>query len=202
QSIEWRRENDIDQILSWDPTPEYRYEYPYHIGTTRDNGLFVILLPGRVDVKAASQTAESSEYFQKYLNMILAEITLALKDRKDSGGIPVTQVVLIADFEGFSYTSMLSVAVFRLIKIFASTFDANEPERLKIGYIINASRVFSLMLSLLKPVLAQKTLSKLTAVSSNRNTCKELLLEIISEEELPILYGGTERNSLVNRFLN
>ncbi|CAG7827333.1 unnamed protein product, partial [Allacma fusca] len=24
-SIEWRRENDIDQILSWDPTPEYRY---------------------------------------------------------------------------------------------------------------------------------------------------------------------------------
>ena len=70
-------------------------------------------------------------------------------------------------------------------------YEANYPETLKTCYVVNASRVFQMLYSIVKPMLTARTLSKLQVFGSNEEQWKAVLLEKIPASELSVHFGGS-----------
>ncbi|GIY75919.1 SEC14-like protein 2 [Caerostris extrusa] len=68
------------------------------------------------------------------------------------------------------------------------TYEANYPERLKTAYIINASVYFSLIFSIIKPLLSGNTIKKISI--HGKEGWKENLVEVIDADVLPGFLGG------------
>lgn len=68
------------------------------------------------------------------------------------------------------------------------------PEHLYKAFIINAPSVFSVGWSLIKGFLPERTIKKVEVLGKDY---KDRLLQFISEEELPIIYGGKNPNVVI-----
>jgi hypothetical protein len=70
---------------------------------------------------------------------------------------------------------------------------ANFPEHMYKSFIINAPSVFSVGWSIIKPLLPERTIKKVMILGSD---FKDVLLQYIPEEELPVEYGGKNDKTL------
>ena len=75
-------------------------------------------------------------------------------------------------------------------------FEANYPERLKACIIVNAPKIFSILFSLIKPLLTARTMAKLQIHASNAAKWKVALLNNVPADQLPTKYGGTKSLAL------
>jgi hypothetical protein len=71
-------------------------------------------------------------------------------------------------------------------------YEANYPEFLRRVFVINAPKIFSLLYSMIKPFMHEKTRNKVQIYSYDPAQWQAALLEDIDPEELPACYGGTK----------
>ena len=71
-------------------------------------------------------------------------------------------------------------------------YEANYPEFLRRVFVINAPKIFSLLYSMIKPFMHEKTKNKVQIYSYDAAQWKAALLEDIDPQELPVCYGGTK----------
>eukprot|EP00971_Amphidinium_carterae_P246793 4901541-Amphidinium_carterae.1 len=78
----------------------------------------------------------------------------------------------------------------RVLKEAVTTIQNHYPEMMGKMVIINAPKVFSIAWSFVKPMLDEKTVSKISIFSRDRESYSKALLELVDEDQLPALFGG------------
>lgn len=69
--------------------------------------------------------------------------------------------------------------------------EANYPEFLRRVFVINAPKIYSILYSLSKPFMHEKTRNKVRIYGHDADQWKAALLEDFHPQELPACYGGT-----------
>jgi phosphatidylinositol/phosphatidylcholine transfer protein len=98
---------------------------------------------------------------------------------------PISSAVQISDLTGFGVRHAKGLS---LLKHFIEIDAANYPETLSKAFVINAPWYYSVMWKIIRPLVDPVTRQKVHVLGSN---FKEVLLQHIDADQLPIEYGGS-----------
>jgi CRAL/TRIO domain len=95
------------------------------------------------------------------------------------------EFVAVIDLEGFKWSNSLPIP---LIKDAVTLLKRHYPYRLGGVFIINGSAAFTLLWSIIKPIMPRKTLSKTFVI--NKKQIKKTMCEKLGKEFVEEAYGG------------
>ena len=151
----------------------------------------MFILPiGLWDLRDIVEAGDIVPGFRSILR-VLEKMEYEVKVASQRLGKPVNQVILIFDFQQFSYRQLSNRTVNQGAIEFFRIFEANYPELVKICMFINTPRIFPLFFSLLKPFISSRTMSKMEFYGPHKNKWMTALLRRVPMENLPPHYGGT-----------
>ncbi|ODN04835.1 SEC14-like protein 2 [Orchesella cincta] len=184
-SLNWRAENDIDNVLERKFDEFYFQHFPYSAEGYDKTGRPVTSISyanGKWDFRKVDEP-DRAEGFKAYTAYIFEDIVNKIRmqnaKRKTTGEPPVRQYILLIDYTGFTYSQLIN-------------FAAHYPELLYKCIFINCPGFIGTLMSLLKPLLANKTFQKIEYYGYNREEWENVLYEMIDEDQLPPEFGGTE----------
>ncbi|GBG27855.1 Phosphatidylinositol/phosphatidylcholine transfer protein SFH9 [Hondaea fermentalgiana] len=187
ESLKWRRENDIDKILSKPQGNFFRIKslFPHAwFGNDADDNLVTLErfsdVRKNVDaLKKAGITAEDFAAHCVFLNEFWIKNRLTrtgrlnkIVDIKDVGLAQLTREVI-------NYFQPMNHAM------------QQYPELIVNIYVVNASLSFRFIWAAVKPFLAKKTTEKIHFPSGSNEKLKALLRSLMDPSILPEEYGGT-----------
>lgn len=105
------------------------------------------------------------------------------------------QFSIIIDLKNLSFRTVTSLDAMQGIMEAVRAFEANYPETMQVGYMLNAPYVFEIAWRLIKPFVSEHTHSKLKFLGSDVRTWKEEMLKYMDIDQFPEQYGGTVPNS-------
>ncbi|KAF2366394.1 CRAL-TRIO lipid binding domain [Trinorchestia longiramus] len=189
RSEEWRKELDIDHILEWEP-PEVIKKYgPQGCpGLDKYGGAVLVVPHGLADMRGLLQSASIMDYV-KSTALCLEQCKAMMAEESKKRGYPVCQLTCIFDLEGFSYKEFTFKPALDAVIALMQVYESNYPELLRVGYVINAPKIFTVAYAMLKPFLQEVTINKIQIFG--RTGWQELLLQDIDAEVLPKHWGGT-----------
>ncbi|CAG7836500.1 unnamed protein product [Allacma fusca] len=194
KSFKWREENDLEDILTWEPPEILKRLSPYDLNTDKDGFPVVIVSAGRVDLKRILQAGYMKEFI-RYNIQTWERAMEKMKGRLTPDGVPMTQYVCVLDMEGLSMKYVASIKVIELIKTAIQNFESNYPEILGKCYVINVSRAFQILFGIAKPLMSGRTIQKIEIMTTEEKW-KPVLLGVIDANQLPECYGGTASSNL------
>jgi hypothetical protein len=193
----WRKENEIDTIRNHQLPPHFRTALPYDIiGLDYDNCPVLVLPLGRWDLKTLANSGEAKE-FLRFKDQIHETLVELMRGKLTPEGVPVTQFSVVVDLEQISFRQT-SLTVLEMMRDDLSRFESNFPERLKTNFIINAPWFLSIAMNFIRPFTSARTLEKFKVYGSDRTKWIPALQALLSEDQLPVLYGGQNKNSRLN----
>ena len=98
------------------------------------------------------------------------------------------EFVAVIDLEGFKWSNSLPIP---LIKEAVTLLKRHYPYRLGGVFIINGSAAFTLLWSIIKPIMPRKTLSKTFVI--NKKQIKKTMCDKLGKEFVEEAYGGDVR---------
>jgi len=124
----------------------------------------------------------------RVVGLVEEEMRLSMKRL----GKPVTEAVVIADFQGVEYLKHLNnlTAIQGGIES-CKIFEQYCPESIKSVTCINTMSLFKIGFDIVKPFLSNKSLKKLEVFGCDKNKWMPVLRRRIPQELLPPRYGGT-----------
>ncbi|OXA51810.1 SEC14-like protein 4 [Folsomia candida] len=210
KSFEWRTENNVDSALKKPLDPFIKATFPYSLRGKDLQGrpVFEVCL-GDWDIRKAIDEGKEEEFLH-LVHYVLEEIVEEIRASNDSeegsstskkmkdgeGGspsspFPNTQFTYLVNWEGYTYSQLLHWRAVQHLLKFASQYEAHYPEIMYKAVFINCPAIFPLFLSLLKTILAQKTLSKIEMFGSNRDEWEPALDALVEEKERSESFGGS-----------
>ncbi|XP_006869310.1 PREDICTED: putative SEC14-like protein 6 isoform X3 [Chrysochloris asiatica] len=102
-------------------------------------------------------------------------------------GKKVDQILVIFDIEGLGLRHLWKPGV-EFVQEFLIRLEANYPEMLKNVIIVKAPKLFPVAFNLIKSYISEDTRRKLVILGAN---WKQELLQYISPDQLPVVFGGT-----------
>ena len=190
--VEWRKKNDIDNILSWDKPVLKNYLTLGHLGVDNTGSPVLIVPYGFMDVKGLIECVTQDE-FVLYVMKIIETTKVEMAKQSKIMGKPVTQMVVIFDMDKFCYTDFINKTVFNSITEALGCFQAYYPEFMKTAYVINAPTIFQYAFKMLKHFLAPRLVEKVRIF--DKSGWKEELLSKMSPSILPIYWGGQRKDA-------
>ena len=142
-------------------------------GETTDGAAVFVYRPGLVDKDTD-------------LHTLMAYGVLALEKLLEREENQICGVASVEDLENFGLGMFLKVSPFELAKL-NSVYQDAMPIRFRAIYLLNEGKVFDVLMTLFKPFLKKKLLSRIHPLGSNYKK----LHEYISPSVLPPHYGGT-----------
>nr|CDS34833.1 hypothetical transcript [Hymenolepis microstoma] len=187
--LQWRSENKLDELLTSFTMPEVIEKYfPGGICGQDKFGRPAFICPaGATDVFGLMRSASRTQLaFSRYYVMekIIEEV-LPAQSRKMSK--PIDQLVVIFDLQHMNRRQLWRPWV-NIVLEMTSIFEINFPELMAVCFVLNAPSFFSMVFSLLKPLLSKETQDKIHILGSNY---LDDLLKLFNPEDLPAHYGGT-----------
>lgn len=188
QSIKWRQEFDLERALrEWqeDTSPQaerLRKAWPCCVhGVDRHGCPTYYARYGIIDMGALVRDAG----FKRVLTLVLSEQRQLeeglLKVARATGTHPV-QVTCVADFEGMQWgRAMGSVKPFMALQ---NILDSHFPERLRVGVVVRAPKLFSGVYKLVEPFLTQDTRAK-ARIFGPAVAPAAALMEFVPPDQIP-----------------
>ncbi|CAL1296163.1 unnamed protein product [Larinioides sclopetarius] len=190
KTISWRKEFKVDSMLTDYKPQEVLVKYfPYSLIGFDKEGFPVRYVDFAADEKGIFRSAKKVDLV-KYGIFLLEKDSELLKTQSQKLGKPITKVRYICNFAGVTLSKATNKTSIELLILGIGIFQDNYPEYVFAMYIINASIYYSLMFSVAKTVVATEVLNKFHSISSDKQ--KEVLLEVIDENELPAFLGGNK----------
>ncbi|XP_006869309.1 PREDICTED: putative SEC14-like protein 6 isoform X2 [Chrysochloris asiatica] len=127
---------------------------------------------------------------QNLLRDKLQNCELLLQDCEQQSqklGKKVDQILVIFDIEGLGLRHLWKPGV-EFVQEFLIRLEANYPEMLKNVIIVKAPKLFPVAFNLIKSYISEDTRRKLVILGAN---WKQELLQYISPDQLPVVFGGT-----------
>lgn len=189
----WRRDFDLERRLrEWreDTSPEaerLRAAWPCGVHGVDRRGVPVYYARyGLIDLAALVRDAG----FDRVLCLALSEqqqLGAGLLAAARARGAHPVQVVCVADFEGMSWRrAMRSVKPFLALQ---RVLDDHFPERLAVGFVARAPRLFSGVYKAAEPFLAKDTRAKVR-ICGPADDHVRALAELVPRESIPRFLGG------------
>ena len=110
------------------------------------------------------------------------------------------EFVAVIDLEGFKWSNSLPIP---LIKEAVTLLKRHYPYRLGGVFIINGSAAFTLLWSIIKPIMPRKTLSKTFVI--NKKHIKKTMCDKLGKEFVEVAYGGDvkeDHDDVMKYFMN
>ncbi|KAI9561416.1 hypothetical protein GHT06_012373 [Daphnia sinensis] len=193
-SMEWRKNNRIDTIIEDFKSPEVLTKYfgVGHIGADKYKNYAVVVRYGALDLKGILLSVKRKDYLTHAIKIVEQSIVAARNNPAKYIPSPTTisQSTVIIDMAGFSMRHITYKPALDTAMQMLQLNEANYPEFLRRVFVINAPKIFSILYSLAKPFMHEKTRNKVRIYGHDADQWKAALLEDFDPEELPACYGG------------
>ncbi|OXA55950.1 SEC14-like protein 3 [Folsomia candida] len=191
-SLQWRQENDIDTILERYQMPEdLRERAPIAYCGLSNEGCAVFVVPfGRHDTRYGLEKY-GIEVMERYQTYNMEEFAKLLRDEGIKHGRKVTQMIEIADCEGYSYWQMSSKLCREYVIKMQQQMGNHYPELIRYVMIVNAAKIFVTLFSMLKVVIPKNTLEKIEIFGPDPEKWKAVVRQKFPVENIPTHWGGT-----------
>ncbi|XP_076062028.1 SEC14-like protein 2 [Oratosquilla oratoria] len=189
KSLDWRREWDVDNVLSWNPPEVLLKYYPVGMAGHDKEGRPVWIIPyGGCDMRGLLQSVRRAEYV-RYTVRVLERSRADMREQSRRLGRPVLQQSCVFDLHNFSVKHVTWKPAMDVILQLVQIYEANYPELLHCAYVINAPKIFTAAYAIIRPFLHEVTLRKIRIFG--KDGWKQELLKDIDPEELPQHWGGS-----------
>lgn len=197
----WRKVNQIDTILrDFVPADVVIKFLPLtRIGFDKEGAPIRYFAFGDMDAKGILKSVKKTDCIRAVIQCFEEDV-VAMKEQSEKLGKPIEQWTYIFNFENYTLSKAThKLTLETLISLFMA-YEANYPERLKAAYIINASLYFTLVFSVIKPLLSGATVKKITIFG--KDGWREELQKSIDPEVLPAFLGGNRTDPDGNPLCN
>ncbi|CAG7721231.1 unnamed protein product [Allacma fusca] len=187
--INWRAENQVDNILNEQIYPQFFEDFPVKLSGRDKEGYLVATAPvGKFDFRSMVESGLKDEFVLFVVQWF--ERVLDICDQMSTKEKFYSQLCVVFDFEGFEYKQLASKAVISMVIELIQIFEANYPEILRVVWIVNAPAIFNVLWGVIKPFLTERTNSKIRIFGSNKNKWRTDILNMIDEDNIPSEFSG------------
>ncbi|XP_007952110.1 SEC14-like protein 4 [Orycteropus afer afer] len=187
QHMEFRQEQDLDNILTWQPPEVIQlYDSGGLCGYDYEGCPVWFDIIGTLDPKGLLLSASKQAMIRKRIKvceMLLQECEL----QSEKLGRKIETVVMVFDMEGLGLKHLWKPAV-EVYEQFFAILEANYPETLKSLIVVRAPTLFPVAFNMIKSFMSEDTSKKIVILGAN---WKQELLKFISPDQLPVEFGGT-----------
>lgn len=187
--ILFRKEYDYDNILTNYNPPEVLLKYTptNFIGYDNDGHPVRYVSISETDVKGIIKSVKRYDIIK--FNLYITESDVErLKHQSKKLGKEISKIVYIYDYNKLSFAMATHKETIELMMLGANIYQDNYPERIHSIYLINSSIYLSMLLSIVKAVLAASILEKMNIFGTSG--FQEKLCELMPEKDLPAFLGG------------
>ncbi|XP_006869307.1 PREDICTED: SEC14-like protein 4 [Chrysochloris asiatica] len=187
QHMEFRKQQDLDKILTWQPLEVIQlYDSGGMCGYDYEGCPVWFDIVGALDPKGLLLSASKQEMIRKRIKvceLLLQECEL----QSEKLGRKIETVVMVFDMEGLGLKHLWKPAV-EVYQQFFAIVEANYPETLKNLIAVRTPKLFPVAFNLVKSFMSEETCKKIVILGAN---WKQELLQYISPDQLPVVFGGT-----------
>ncbi|XP_047341661.1 phosphatidylinositol/phosphatidylcholine transfer protein SFH2-like [Impatiens glandulifera] len=179
--LDWRIQNDIDDILTKpiSPTELYRTIRDTQLvglsGYTKEGHPVFVIGAGFSTYDKASV----NYYVQSHIQMNEYRDRVMLPSASRKFGRHISTCIKILDMTGLKLSALNQV---KLLTVISNIDDLNYPEKTETYYIVNAPYIFSACWKVVKPLLQERTRKKVQVLQGSG---KDELLKIMDYGSLP-----------------
>ncbi|KAL5966598.1 SEC14-like protein 4 [Taenia solium] len=190
--LEWRNEVKLDELLATFKMPEVVEKYfPGGVCGQDKFGRPAFICPaGTADVFGLMRSASRTQLALSRYYVMEKIVEEVLPAQSQKMGRPIDQLVIIFDLQHMNRRQLWRPWLNFVLEL-ASIFEVNFPELMAVCFVLNVPSFFSMIFSLLKPILSKETQDKIHILGSNY---LDELLKLFNPEDLPAHYGGTMRD--------
>nr|XP_002121052.2 SEC14-like protein 5 isoform X1 [Ciona intestinalis] len=199
QSLSWRKQHQVDKILTnWSPPPLFEEYYigGWHYHAIDSRPIYVLRL-GQMDTKGLLKAA-GEEQILKHVLYIMEQGLLKCREASIQKNKPMSNGVVdchisswtcIVDLEGLNMRHLWRPGVQALLRII-EVIEANYPETMSRLLIVRSPRVFPVLWTLISPFIDEKTSSKFMMYTGTDYMGAGGLVDYIPQEFIPEFLGG------------
>uniref|UniRef100_A0A5S6QP25 CRAL-TRIO domain-containing protein n=1 Tax=Trichuris muris TaxID=70415 RepID=A0A5S6QP25_TRIMR len=188
KSMMWRKQHDVDRILSTYNTPTVFTEFfPgfWHNYDLEGRPLYILCL-GQLDLKGLFRSV-GEKGIEKHVLSFCEEGLWRTEEATKMFGKPISAWTLLVDLDGLSIRHIWRPAIRTLLSII-EIVQENYPETMGSMLIVRAPRVFPILWTLVSPFISEKTASKFMIYGgSDYANC---LCQYVEEKWIPDFLGG------------
>ncbi|XP_060655347.1 SEC14-like protein 2 [Drosophila nasuta] len=181
---------NVDNIEKWEAPQALREYLPYGLMGYDNEGSPVIVCPfANFDIWGMMHCVTRFE-FQKYLVLLLERFMKNAYEQSLKHGWKARQLVVFFDCEGLNLKQYAWRPAAEVVISSVKQYEANFPELLKMCYIINAPKLFSVAFNIVKKFLDENTTSKIHIYKSGADKWKQQLFSHVDAKIIPKSWGG------------
>ncbi|KAH8302644.1 hypothetical protein KR044_009257, partial [Drosophila immigrans] len=181
---------NVDNIEKWEAPQALREYLPYGLMGYDNEGSPVIVCPfANFDIWGMMHCVTRFE-FQKYLVLLLERFMRDAYQQSLVHGWKARQLVVFFDCEGLNLKQYAWRPAAEVVISSVKQYEANYPELLKMCYIINAPKLFSVAFNIVKKFLDENTTSKIHIYKSGSDKWKPQFFSHVDAKILPKSWGG------------
>ncbi len=189
--LQWRKEKKvdiIDEYFHFDEILKIKKIYPhgYHKTDKLGRPIYIELI-SKIDLDELFKTTTDDRlvlyYIQEYERLMKYRFPCCSKMM----GKIIDQSFTILDLEGIGVSNLFGRTK-KFLQIATSIGQDYYPENMGVMFLINTSGFFTFLWAIVKKFLDPKTVSKIKIEGKNY---KDKLLELVDEENLPTIVGGS-----------
>ncbi|KAL7732747.1 hypothetical protein ACLKA6_005890 [Drosophila palustris] len=189
-SLKTRAMWNVDNIEKWDAPQALREYLPYGLMGYDNEGSPVIVCPFyNFDIWGMMHCVTRFE-FQKYLVLLLERFMKSAYQQSLEHGWKARQLVVFFDCESLNLKQYAWRPAAECVISSIKQYEANFPELLKMCYIINAPKLFSVAFNIVKKFLDENTTSKIHIYKSGVDKWQQQLFSHVNPKNFPKCWGG------------
>lgn len=190
EHIAWRKKHEVDTILEdyQAPTVLLKYFPGGLLDCSPDRRPVLIAPAGQADFKGMLEAASRTDLLRHCIYLLETQEELKRQLTLQTGGRRIETMHVVADMDGFSFWQLSSLEVVSALTEVVQMYEANYPEILEEAFIVNAPALFPMLWNIIKPLLTQRTMSKIHIFG--RDGWQKLLRSRMNVERLPVQWGG------------
>ncbi|XP_043646866.1 SEC14-like protein 2 [Drosophila teissieri] len=189
-SLKTRAMWNVDNIEKWDPPKALQEYLPYGLMGYDNEGSPVLVCPfANFDMWGMMHCVTRFE-FQKYLVLLLERFMKIAYDQSQKHGWRARQLVVFFDMQDVNLKQYAWRPAAECVISTVKQYEANFPELLKMCYIINAPKLFSVAFNIVKKFLDENTTSKIVIYKSGVDRWQEQLFSHVNRKAFPKAWGG------------
>ncbi|ODM90085.1 SEC14-like protein 2 [Orchesella cincta] len=191
ENLKWRKNNGIDNMRKEDWS-DLVHELPLWLGTYdktgRPIGVFEVNL---WDIRGIILQGRGPRALRYVMNLV-ENITGQVYERQEKFGMNVTQIVILANADGFNVIQHGCPVCLPFWIQFIQLIESHYPEVLDEFIIINATPAIQVVLEAIRPFLSKNNRDGIKVFGPNKAKWMPYLDAKISKEERRERYGGTK----------
>ncbi|KAL9903778.1 SEC14-like protein 2 [Glossina fuscipes] len=189
-SLKTRAMWNVDTLETWNaPKALQEYVPTGMVGFDKEGSPVIVCPFYNLDIYGVLHCATRFD-FMRYVVLLLERYMKAGYEQSKIHGLRARQLVVLFDMKDFTIRAYTWRPAAELVLFLIKQYEKNYPEILKMCYIINAPKVFSVAFNVVKKFLDEYTISKINVYKYGCDNWKEDMFKHVDPDIVPKRLGG------------